>query len=42
LPNILKKIAVFAEKENERIDDRLVVDVSYLFTELQKEDNAGN
>jgi hypothetical protein len=42
LPNILKKIAVFAEKENERIDDRLVVDVSYLFTELQKEDNADN
>jgi hypothetical protein len=42
LPNILKKIAKFAEKENERIDDRLVVDVSNLFIELQKEDNAGN
>lgn len=39
LPNILSKIAKFAEQENEKIDDRLVVDVSSLFTELQKENN---
>ena len=36
LPNILKKIAVFAESQNEKIDDRLVVDISKLFQELQK------
>jgi len=37
LPNILKKIAVFAESQNEKIEDRLVVDVSKLFEELQKD-----
>ncbi len=36
LPNILSKIAKFAEQENERIEDRLVVDISKLFQELQK------
>ena len=36
LPNILNKIAKFAEKENEKIEDRLVVDISKLFQELQK------
>jgi len=36
LPNILSKIAKFAEQENEKIDDRLVVDISKLFQELQK------
>jgi len=36
LPNILNKIAKFAEQENEKIDDRLVVDISKLFKELQK------
>jgi len=42
LPNILNKIAKFAEQENEKIEDRLVVDIANLFTELQKEDNANN
>lgn len=36
LPNILSKIAKFAEQENEKIDNRLVVDISKLFEELQK------
>ena len=36
LPNILSKIAKFAEQENEKIEDRLVVDISKLFEELQK------
>ena len=42
LPNILNKIAKFAEQENQKINDKLVVDVSNLFVELQKEDDAGN
>ena len=36
LPNILSKIAKIAEQENERIEDRLVVDVAKLVEELQK------
>ena len=36
LPNILSKIAKIAEKENERIEDRLVVDIAKLFEELKK------
>jgi len=36
LPNILKKIIKFAEEKNEKIDDRLVVDISGLVKELQK------
>ena len=39
LPNALIKVAKFAEQENERIDNRLVVDISKLLIELQKEDN---
>lgn len=42
LPNILSKIAKFAEQENKRIDGRLVVDISDLFIELQKENNGNN
>jgi hypothetical protein len=42
LPNILNKIAKFAEQENERIDGRLVVDISNLFVELQKKNNGNN
>jgi hypothetical protein len=37
LSNILKKITVFAEQENEKIENRLVVDISKLFIELQKD-----
>lgn len=33
---MLVKIAKFAEEENEKIEDRLVVDISKLFQELQK------
>jgi len=36
MPNVLKKIVTFAEEKNEKIDDRLVVDVSKLVQELQK------
>lgn len=36
LPKILTQIAKFAEFKNEKIDGRLVVDVSDLFNELQK------
>jgi hypothetical protein len=36
LPNILSKVVKFAEQENERIEDRLVVDVAKLVEELQK------
>ena len=37
LGNILKKITIVAEKENKKIKDRLVVDVSLLVEELQKD-----
>lgn len=36
LPNILSKIAKFAEQKNEKIENRLVVDVAELVQELQK------
>jgi hypothetical protein len=36
---IVKKIIEYAEKENKRIDDRLVVDISNLLDDLQKETN---
>lgn len=39
ISNILFKISDFAEKENEKIENRLVVDISKLFIELQKENN---
>ena len=37
LPKVLKQIVFFAEQENEKINDRLVVDISKLFEELQKD-----
>lgn len=36
IPKILKQIVSFAEQENEKINDKLVVDISKLFEELQK------
>lgn len=36
LPNILTKITRFAEQANEKIDGRLVVDISSLFIDLQE------
>lgn len=36
LPIVFKKIIEYAEKENEKIDNRLVVDISKLLQELQK------
>jgi len=36
LPAILKKIAYYAEQQDEKIEGNLVVDVSKLFEELQK------
>ena len=36
LPAILKKIAYYAEEQNKKINNRLVVDISALFKELQK------
>lgn len=39
LPSVFKKVVEYAEKENQRIDDRLVVDISNLLIALQKETN---
>jgi len=36
LPKVFKQIVFFAEQQNQKIDDRLVVDISKLFEELQK------
>lgn len=33
---IIKQIVFFAEKENQKVNDRLVVDISDLLKELQK------
>lgn len=40
LPHIIVKIVKYAEKQNEHIDGRLVVDISKLLKYLQKEDIA--
>lgn len=39
LPSLFNKVVKYAEKENQRIDDRLVVDISNLLNALQKETN---
>jgi len=39
LPFLLKKIVEYAEKENQRIDDRLVVDIANIIDDLQKGTN---
>lgn len=36
LPNVIKKIVSFAEQQNKKINDRLVVDIADLVTELQR------
>jgi hypothetical protein len=36
IPAIIKQIVFFAEKENQKVNDRLVVDISNLLEELQK------
>lgn len=36
LPKVLKQVVSFAEQENQKVNGRLVVDISRLFEELQK------
>lgn len=39
LPLLFKKIVEYAEKKNQRIDDRLVVDIGNIIDDLQKGTN---
>ena len=39
IPVLFKKIIEFAKQENEKIENRLVVDISRLFEELQKDND---
>jgi len=39
LPFVFKKVIEYAEKENQRVNDRLVVDIANLIDDLQKGTN---
>lgn len=39
LPFVFKKVIEYAEKENQRVDNKLVVDISNLINDLQKGTN---